>query len=283
MDFQIWDVPGQLEFSDPAFDSDTIFGQIGALIWVVDCQDEHHEAIGRLCATVIQIHPRFPDINIEIFIHKTDGVSDDYVKDYEGDVSRRVSDELADAGYDNAPLHYHRTSIYDHTIFEAFSKVIQRLVPSLPIFERMLNDLCVYCGFEKIYLFDVLSKIHVATDASPNDMSSYEICADFIDVVIDLSDIYAWDRPADVHRALEGPPYGQPLDDQMASPDAEAMILLKEGHRPVMLKEVNKYLCLVAIMKEGSLAKYPQIQQNVEKAARGLTEIFRITKTQRPD
>jgi hypothetical protein len=44
----------------------------------------------------------------------------------------------------------------------------------------------------KAFLFDVISKIYIATDRSPVDIPSYEICSDFIDVVIDVSDIYGY-------------------------------------------------------------------------------------------
>lgn len=33
------------------------------------------------------------------------------------------------------------TSIYDHSIFEAFSKVVQKLIPQLPTLENLLNIL----------------------------------------------------------------------------------------------------------------------------------------------
>lgn len=36
--FQIWDFPGQIDFFDPTFDSDTIFGGCGALVFVIDAQ-----------------------------------------------------------------------------------------------------------------------------------------------------------------------------------------------------------------------------------------------------
>lgn len=36
--FQIWDFPGQIDFFDPAFDSETIFGNCGALVFVIDAQ-----------------------------------------------------------------------------------------------------------------------------------------------------------------------------------------------------------------------------------------------------
>ena len=36
--FQIWDFPGQIDFFDPTFDSDMIFGGCGALVFVIDAQ-----------------------------------------------------------------------------------------------------------------------------------------------------------------------------------------------------------------------------------------------------
>lgn len=43
---------------------------------------------------------------------------------------------------------------------------------------------------EKAFLIDVASKIYVATDSSPVDMQTYELCSDMIDVVVDASCIY---------------------------------------------------------------------------------------------
>jgi len=36
IDFQVWDFPGQIDFFDPTFDLDSIFGETGALIFVID-------------------------------------------------------------------------------------------------------------------------------------------------------------------------------------------------------------------------------------------------------
>lgn len=37
-------------------------------------------------------------------------------------------------------------SIYDHSIFEAFSKVVQKLIPQLPTLENLLNILITVSG-----------------------------------------------------------------------------------------------------------------------------------------
>ena len=53
------------------------------------------------------------------------------------------------------------------------------------------------CGMDKSFLFDVVSKIYVATDTNPVNMQTYELCSDMIDVVIDVSCIYGY-----LHKAL---------------------------------------------------------------------------------
>ncbi|KAL3419427.1 hypothetical protein PVAG01_09649 [Phlyctema vagabunda] len=278
MDFQVWDFPGQVDFVDPNFDQDAVFGEIGALIWVIDAQDEYLEAINRLNDTILNLQPSYQNINIEVFIHKVDGLSEDYKLDIQRDIMQRIQDELSDHGFENAPINFHLTSIYNHSIFEAFSKVIQKLIPHLPTLEALLNDLCRSCRFEKAYLFDVLSKIYVATDSSPVDMPSYEICSDYIDVIVDVSEIYGWQRPQEYIATLEGPPWNKKIEDQVGCKDAESCIVLTDQKRPLMLREVNKYLALVTIMKEGSYEKMPLVIMNVETVVKGLTEVFEITK-----
>ncbi|KAI9818594.1 MAG: GTP-binding protein gtr2 [Thelocarpon impressellum] len=268
MDFQVWDFPGQLDFLDPQFDVENIFGEIGALIWVIDAQDEYLDAINRLNTTILNLQQSYPLINIEVFIHKVDGLSEDYKFDIQRDIVQRIQDELSDAGFENAPVNFHLTSIYDHSIFEAFSKVIQKLIPQLPTLENLLNLLCTNCHMEKTFLFDVLSKIYIATDASPVDMPSYEVCSDYIDVIVDVSEIYGWDRPQEV------------LDDvwrEEALPDAESTILLY-NNRYIYLREINKYLALICLMKDDCAARKGMIDINVNIFQDAVAKVFGFEK-----
>jgi Ras-related GTP-binding protein C/D len=251
MDFQVWDLPGHLNYLDPAFDMTSIFSEIGALIWVIDAQDEYLDAVSRLTATILNLSTTYPAINIEVFVHKVDGLSDDYRSDTFQDIVQRVQDELSDAGYENAPVYYHQTSIYDHSIFEAFSKVIQKLIPELPTLEALLNSLCASCRIEKAYLFDILSKIYIATDTSPTDTGSYEICSDYIDVVVDISEIYGW-RANDPESALHNEEDGYQVEETGDSCAESLITLEKKRGSYLYLREINKYLALICLMGEDS-------------------------------
>lgn len=79
IDFQIWDFPGQVDFFDEmAYDPQEIFGTVGALIFVIDAQDDYNDALHRLFTTVTSAYAVNPSITFEVLIHKVDGLSDDY-------------------------------------------------------------------------------------------------------------------------------------------------------------------------------------------------------------
>ena len=189
----------QQQANDAGGGDDQIFAKATALIFVLDAQDEPYDhVLQSFTDTVTRAIRANPAIAIEVFVHKVDGelfLSDEAKYDCRRDVMQQVADELADAGlsHDAIPISYHLTSIYDHSVFEAFSRVVQRLIPELPTLEHLLNVLVSTCSMEKAYLFDVASKLYISTDSSPVDMQSVELCSDMIDVVLDVSGIYgAW-------------------------------------------------------------------------------------------
>lgn len=137
--FTIWDFPGQIDFFEPTFDSENIFGHCGAIVFVIDAQDDYMEALAKLHATVTKAYRVNPEIKFEVFIHKVDGLSDDHKIESQRDIQQRATDELMDQGCENIHLSFYLTSIYDHSIFEAFSKVVQKLIPQLATLENLLN------------------------------------------------------------------------------------------------------------------------------------------------
>ncbi|XP_014094892.1 ras-related GTP-binding protein C [Bactrocera oleae] len=254
--FQIWDFPGQIDFIDPTFDSDMIFGGCGALVFVIDAKDDYNEALTKFKNTVIKAYKVNPRIKFEVFIHKVDGISDDSKMESQRDIHQRASDDLSDAGLNQIHLSFHLTSIYDHSIFEAFSKVVQKLIPQLPTLENLLNIFISHSGIEKAFLFDVVSKIYIATDCSPVDMQSYELCCDMIDVVIDLSSIYS--------------------SEEMAF-DHESSSLIKLNNNTILyLREVNKFLALVCILREENFNRQGVIDYNFLCFRKAISEVFEL-------
>ncbi|XP_036358065.1 ras-related GTP-binding protein C isoform X1 [Octopus sinensis] len=258
--FQVWDLPGHIDFFDTLFDVDKIFRGCGALIFVIDAQDEYVEALDKLNMTVTRAHKINPEIKFEVFIHKVDSLSDDQKIESQRDIHQRANDDLVDAGFEGIYLSFYLTSIYDHSIFEAFSKVVQKLIPQLPTLENLLNMLISNSGIEKAFLFDVVSKIYIATDSSPVDMQSYELCCDMIDVVLDISCIY-----------------GLQDDNELNAFDDESASIIKLNNTTVLyLREVNRYLALVCILREDNFIKQGIINYNFLCFRKAIQEVFEV-------
>lgn len=189
--FTVWDFPGDYYGED-----EDVFGGSTSLIFVVDAQDEPYDHVLQSFTTVVtRALESNPNVVIEVFINKVDGelfLSDESKYDCRRDIMTQVTDELTEAGVspDSVHIRYHLTSIYDHSIYEALSRVVQRLIPQLPTLENLLSVLVSTCSMEKAYLFDVVSKLYISTDPGPVDMQSVELCSDMIDVVLDVSGIY---------------------------------------------------------------------------------------------
>ena len=68
-------------------------------------------------------------------------------------IHERVSDRLYDISseYEQIPLNFHLTSVYDHSLHAAFSRVLHKLVESLPYLEEMLNVFCAVGFFPMSY------------------------------------------------------------------------------------------------------------------------------------
>lgn len=103
-------------------------------------------------------------------MHKVDGLSEEAKVETHRKIYQTVQDDLADQGMDHIPIKYSMTSIYDHSIFEAFSKVIQKLIKQLPVLESLMDIFNQGSNVEKSFLFDVASKIYIATDSYSVDM-----------------------------------------------------------------------------------------------------------------
>lgn len=259
--FQIWDFPGQIDFLDPTmFDPDRIFSGCGALVFVIDAQDDYMDALAKLHLTVMKAYKVNRNMNFEVFIHKVDGLSDDNKIETQRDIHQRANDDLNDAGYESLHLSFYLTSIYDHSIFEAFSKVVQKLIPQLPTLENLLNIFISNSGIEKAFLFDVVSKIYIATDSSPVDMQSYELCCDMIDVVLDISCIYGMHDEGD----------GSAFDNQSSS-------IIKLNNCTILyLREVNKFLALVCILREDNFDRQGLIDYNFHCFRQAILEVFEL-------
>lgn len=263
--FQLLDFPGNFDFFDKKskITPEKIFKKTGSLVFVIDAQDdetyvEAYDYFLQMAKIAFKINDK---ISFDILIHKVDGdayLSDDHKTDCQNEIKKCITDELLDAKLHIRPT-FHLTSIYDHTIFEAFSKIVQKLIPSLALLENLLDSLITSCAMEKAFLFDIVSKIYVATDSNPVDMQTYELCSDMIDVVIDVSQIYGLKESG----------------GDVLGYDTDSASVIKLTNRYVLyLREIDKYLALVCLMRNESYMKTGLVQYNFVCFKKAIGELF---------
>lgn len=251
IDLSVMELPGQLNYFEPTYDSERLFSSVGALVYVIDSQDEYLNALTNLSMIIEYAYSINPKIHIEVLIHKIDGLSEDYRIDAQRDIMQRTGDELLDLGLEGVQVSFYLTSIFDHSIYEAFSRIVQKLIPELPSLENMLDNLVAHSSIDKVFLFDVNSKIYVATDSSPVDIQTYEVCAEFIDITIDLDDLYV----------------DSDVDHGVKKDEIKSISYLSNGSI-LYLKQMIRGLALVALIRND--------EEGAEDKAENMDELLTI-------
>lgn len=98
VNFHVWDFPGQIDFFDPRFDAEHVFSNTGSLVFIIDSQDDTTEAEAKLIETAIKAHEVNPNIVLEVFVHKVDGLSEESKIDLYRSLQQKVSEELTMQG-----------------------------------------------------------------------------------------------------------------------------------------------------------------------------------------
>jgi len=166
--------------------------QFSSLVYFIDIQDSFHQSIAKLTNLVMKAIVERPDINLEVFVHKVESMPEEYRAETFRMIQNRVADELDDAGVDSQGvlINYHLTSIFDHTIWEAFSRVIQRLIEPAQFLEDCLNLFCANSQISKAFLFDLSSRIYVATDSAPVDRFTHTLAWDYLTLLRQFEPLY---------------------------------------------------------------------------------------------
>ncbi|KAF7336823.1 Gtr1/RagA G protein Gtr2 [Mycena venus] len=183
---EIWDCPGNITV-------DTLgapLSQFSALIFVIDIRDLYKQPISKLVEFIIAAYHDNPQLLVEVFVHKAEKLQEDDKIENFRQIQERVQDHLMERECEQMPYNFHLTSVYDHSLHEAFSKVLHKLVHSLPFLEDLLNVFCANSQSPKAFLFDAASRLYVATDASPVDSATHNLCCDYLSMLNAFGPLY---------------------------------------------------------------------------------------------
>jgi len=158
---------------------DHIFRSVELLIYVFDIESGDQGSDFLQFADVIKaVEQHSPDARVYVLVHKMDLVKDDI---QEAVFSEKEASILARAG-DRLCTRCFRTSIWDETLYRAWSHIVYSLVPNTALLETHLNEYCMICGADEVVLFESTTFLVIAhaTCVPHSDVHRFEKISNII-------------------------------------------------------------------------------------------------------
>ncbi|KAH3732733.1 GTPase-interacting protein 2 [Pelomyxa schiedti] len=288
--FQMWDFPGQPEYIQTV--DPLVFGPgCSAIIFVVDAQnpDQYEKALEMLSYIITTTHPLNNRVNFEVFIHKVDSISDDNKLDHQRNFMERIQEFLAANSIHDVQPSVYLTSVYDHSVYEAFSKVIQKLVPSYASLGLLVDSFTLNSGIDKTFLFDIKTKIFIATDAAPVEITTYELLTSLIEVT--TASLVGYEAKGIPQSLLSSSPDNaaeetaaqppQQTSPNLITPNTQTIATLS-NNTTIFFRALTEHLAIACIFK-GSGINQGLIELNLKCFKQGVSEILACMTTNDPN
>ena len=178
----LWDCGGQDAFYENYFDSqrDHIFRSVELLIYVFDiessdAQKDNDHFTG--CLEAIAANSK--DASIFVLVHKMDLVPEEARERVFAEAEERVGSLAAVHGLSTTCF---KTSIWDETLYKAWSNIVYSLIPNIKQLEAHLGEFCDVCNADEVVLFEraTFLVISQSTRVEHHDMHRFEKISNII-------------------------------------------------------------------------------------------------------
>ncbi|KAK2466728.1 hypothetical protein APHAL10511_000986 [Amanita phalloides] len=160
----LWDCGGQDAFMDSYLSTQRsiIFQQVAVLIYVFDVETQEKAKDFEYYRDCLDGLTQFsPDASVFLLIHKMDLVRDKF------STFEKKRRELQDASGD-VHISVFATSIYDESLYKAWSHIVHTLVPNAAVLHRHLSIFAKACNATEVILFERATFLVIATSSSPS-------------------------------------------------------------------------------------------------------------------
>lgn len=163
----LWDCGGQDKFYESYFERDreTIFRSVELLIYVFDIESENPEKdFDHFCEVLEALEENSPDARIFVLVHKMDLVAEEHKDAILEDRRQLISESCLTCGVENFAVF--GTSIWDETLYKAWSEIVTNLIPNISMLEKHLNTFCQACDADEVVLFEKATFLVIANAQS---------------------------------------------------------------------------------------------------------------------
>ncbi|ORX34143.1 Gtr1/RagA G protein conserved region-domain-containing protein [Kockovaella imperatae] len=208
---QIWDTPSNFELET----LDVPLSSFSTIIYVMDIQadDSYHEAMLPFVRILLRAYLSNPAVKFAVFIHKAESLSEDYRGENYAEIQRALAEELEDFPYTSlqqysslnfsdpsvtniiinsiqSEVRFDMTSVHDVSLREAWSRVLQGIMEMLPSVESLLINFTGSSGMDNTYLFDMESRVVVASDNRGRNDATMQLVTEYLDKFLQFADLY---------------------------------------------------------------------------------------------
>jgi Ras-related GTP-binding protein A/B len=148
----LWDCGGQDAFYESYFASqrEHIFRNVAVLIYVFDVASrEVARDLEYYASTIAALRELSPEAHVVVLLHKMDLLPADA-----RDAVFAERSELIKADSAGLKLMIFRTTIWDETLYQAWSSVVNLLIPNIGVLEASLARTTAACDADEIVLFE---------------------------------------------------------------------------------------------------------------------------------
>lgn len=159
----LWDCGGQDAFMDSYLSTQqsTIFQHVGVLIYVFEVESRSLARDLEYYTECLQALRKYsPDAAVFLLVHKMD-----LVRGSAAVLEKRAA-ELRAASGDTA-IAVFGTSIFDESLYRAWSRIVHTLIPNASVLTRHLAKLADACNATEVVLFERTTFLVIATSAPP--------------------------------------------------------------------------------------------------------------------
>ncbi|PVU87993.1 hypothetical protein BB561_006087 [Smittium simulii] len=265
---EVYDLPGISYEHDYQFiDLNLFLGENTVIVFVIDTQDDIQKSLHYLYSSMDLIFSIQPNTQFNIFLHKIDGLSEELRQDINQEIQHRIFSHMDYEGYDNSLVQFYLTSIYNKSIYEAMSRVSHKLVPNVSTLENILTSFCYKSNLDKAYLFDMDSKLFIATDSFPFASQYHQFCCSTIGLMEDLTTMYS---------EYQLNQSGEVFSHQVATIHLDA-------NYSIFTFQVNKRLMLICMVRDNISKNLSLLEFNAKKVSLSLKKVLNFPDSSTKD
>lgn len=161
IDFKVYDFPTKYDVTEPPPNEQMILKNTYALIYIINPQVDTFKSLETF-ATYYEYMKKKNSNNCQFFIFINKADMELTTQDAKDEFLIKHKKKLIDEKIDSKIINFSFTSIYDYSVFEAFSKVVQKILPCTTHICKLLNKLAAYCKIDKMFIFDIHTKLFIA-------------------------------------------------------------------------------------------------------------------------